>query len=90
MMSASGNHETIDNWVVEICKDLGLPVTDTDSDFFEAGGTSLTAMRLIGKAEETYGEDALPPDDLYARSSLGDIAASIRRNGTLAGAGGES
>jgi acyl carrier protein len=89
-MSASDNHDEIENWVVEVCKDLGLPVTDTDSDFFEAGGTSLTAMRLIGKAEETYGEDALPPDDLYAESSLRDIAASIRRNGSLAGAVGES
>lgn len=89
-MSASDHHDTIENWVVEICKDLGLPVTDADSDFFEAGGTSLTAMKLIGKAEETYGEDALPPDDLYAESSLRDIAASIRRNGSLAGAVGRS
>ncbi|MDT0482757.1 MULTISPECIES: acyl carrier protein [Streptomyces] len=88
-MRASDNQDEIEDWVVEICKGLGLPVTDADSDFFEAGGTSLTAMRLIGKAEETYGEDALPPDDLYAESSLRDIAAAIRRNGSLASAGGE-
>lgn len=89
-MSASDNDDKIDAWVVETCKDLGLPVADADSDFFEVGGTSLTAMRLIGKAEGTYGEDALPPDDLYAESRLRDIAATIRRNGSPVGAVGES
>lgn len=67
-------------WVTEVCRDLNLPVDGPEDDFFAAGGTSLTAMRLIAKVEERFGEDALPPDDLYERSTLGEIAASIRRN----------
>lgn len=77
-MSAFDNHDEIENWVVEVCKGLGLPVTGTDSDFFEAGGTSLTAMRLIGKAEETYGEDALPPTTCTPRAAC---VTSRRRSG---------
>nr|WP_274613946.1 phosphopantetheine-binding protein [Streptomonospora nanhaiensis] len=53
---------------------------DADSDFFEAGGNSLTAIRLISQAEESFGEDVLPPEDLFAESSVRQIAATILRN----------
>jgi acyl carrier protein len=78
--------EDTERWVLEVCKGLGLEVGDAEADFFEAGGTSLAAMKLIAKAEERYGEDVLPPDDLFAESSVRQIAASIQRNHRL-GAG---
>jgi hypothetical protein len=81
----SGDAETselaeIEKWLVAACQSLGLGITGAEEDFFTAGATSLTAIRLIAKAEERYGEDALPPDDLYADSQVRQIAASIRRN----------
>lgn len=79
----SSRQEAAEFWVVATCREIGLRLEDADSDFFEAGGTSLAAMRLIDQAERRYGEDALPPDDLFAKSSVREIAASILRNGTL-------
>ncbi|MFG2873449.1 phosphopantetheine-binding protein [Streptomyces sp. NPDC048337] len=72
--------EELEQWVVTTIRDLGLPVDNTDGDFFEAGGNSLTAIRLISQAEGAFGEDALSPDDLFARSAVRDIAASILQN----------
>jgi thioesterase domain-containing protein/acyl carrier protein len=34
---------------------LGTPVTDVDSDFFDVGGHSLLAARLISEFEQTFG-----------------------------------
>lgn len=70
----------IELWLAEAWRDLGLEAADAEDDFFALGATSLTAMRLIAKVEERYGEDALAPDDLYERSTLGEVAASIHRN----------
>ena len=72
--------EELEHWVVTTCRGLGLGVDDADSDFFEAGGTSLTAIRLISQAEEAFGEDALLPEDLFAQSSIQEIAAAILRS----------
>lgn len=80
----------IEQWLIAACQSLGLPITDAEEDFFTAGATSLTAIRLIAKAEEKYGEDALPPDDLYADGRVRQIAASIRRNRRWIGALGEA
>lgn len=68
----------IQQWVVEVCQELGLRLENGDDDFFAAGGTSLTAFRLIGRVEEEFGEESLPPDDLFSRSSVREIAATIR------------
>jgi len=79
--SLGATHDDVEQWVIEVCQNLGLPMDEVAADFFEAGATSLTAMKLIARAEERYGQDALPPDDLFAGSSVQEIAASIRRNG---------
>ncbi|WP_066933456.1 acyl carrier protein [Streptomyces sp. NBRC 110611] len=81
--------EDVERWVLAVCQEIGLRADSTDADFFEAGGNSLSAMRIISQAEEKYGEDALPPDDLFARSRIGDIAKSIIANSTSAGAPAE-
>ncbi|MFF4604409.1 acyl carrier protein [Streptomyces sp. NPDC001339] len=77
--------EDVERWVLAVCQEIGLRAENTDADFFEAGGNSLSAMRIISQAEEKYGEDALPPDDLFARSRISDIAKSILTNVGSAG-----
>ncbi|SHH79117.1 phosphopantetheine-binding protein [Streptomyces sp. 3214.6] len=72
--------ETLLVWVVDECKQLGLRVTGGEDDFFEAGGTSLTAVKLIERAEREFGDDSLPADELFTESRVTDIVASIQRN----------
>ena len=40
---------------------LAMPVTDVNSDFFDMGGHSLLAARLISDVQRTFGV-ALPPE----------------------------
>jgi hypothetical protein len=72
--------ETLQAWVIDECKQLGLPVAEGTDDFFEAGGTSLTAVKLIERAEREFGDDSLPADELFTTSRIAEIAASIQRN----------
>ena len=76
---ANDDIDSIQAWVVATCQDLGLSV-DAGSDFFRSGGSSLTAVKLIARAEENFGEDALPPEDLFSDSGIREIAESIARN----------
>lgn len=78
--------DTLVAWVIDECRQLGLRVDSGEDDFFEAGGTSLTAVKLIERAEREFGDDSLPPDELFTESRLTELAASIRRNGKHAGA----
>lgn len=80
----------VERWLLEVCRDLGLQLGGAAADFFEAGGTSLTAIKLITRAEQRFGEDALPPDDLFTESTVRQIAASIRRHSRRAGAPDEA
>ncbi|AUX21192.1 uncharacterized protein SOCEGT47_016710 [Sorangium cellulosum] len=48
-----------------------------DTDFFELGGNSLTAVRLLARVEDSFGVDVLAPDDVFTASRLGDMAAAI-------------
>jgi acyl carrier protein len=82
-VQARGPQE-IQAWVIEACCELGLRVEGGESDFFAIGGTSMTAMRLIAAAEHEFGEDSLPAEDLYERSALRDIAASIASHTAVA------
>ncbi|MFC7896893.1 acyl carrier protein [Streptomyces sp. NPDC057381] len=70
----------IETWVMDTCRELGLLVEQPGDDFFAQGGNSLTAVRLIAKAEERFGEDSLPADDLFDRSSVEEIASTILAN----------
>jgi Phosphopantetheine attachment site len=72
----------VEQWVGDVCRSLGVPVEDPGDDFFAAGATSLTAIRLMAQAEAEYGEDCLPPDDIYESSTIRGIAAAIVRNST--------
>lgn len=76
----STDEKQMREWVLETCQDLGLPLRNDEDDFFEAGGTSLTAAKLIGRAEEEFGEDALPPEALFTGSTVGEIAVTLAQN----------
>ncbi|MBL1106886.1 hypothetical protein JK361_20135 [Streptomyces sp. 5-8] len=78
--------ETLQAWVIHECKQLGLRVASGEDDFFEAGGTSLTAVKLIERAEREFGDESLPADELFTESRITEIVASIQRNGKNADA----
>ena len=48
-----------------------------DSDFFDLGGNSLTAIAFLSQVEERYGADALLPDTLFAKGRLAELATAI-------------
>ncbi|GAA3096579.1 FkbM family methyltransferase [Streptosporangium carneum] len=49
-------------------------------DFFALGGTSLKSVRMVLEVDEVFGENVLPPDQLFGGSRFNEIAAIIRRN----------
>lgn len=67
----------IAQWLVETCAALGLGPVSTTDDFFAVGGTSMLAIKLIAKIEDTYGEDVLPPADLFITRRLDGVAQII-------------
>ncbi|MEU7059054.1 phosphopantetheine-binding protein [Streptomyces sp. NPDC046197] len=79
-MSETVDEQHVEQWLISECQALGLNVATVQDDFFEAGGTSLSAMKLIARVDEAFGEDALPPDDLFADSSIRALASQIERN----------
>lgn len=67
----------IEEWVICACQELGLAIANVDDDFFDAGATSLTIMRLIDRIEKKFGSDVLTPEEVVERSSVREIAAAI-------------
>lgn len=70
----------VEEWVIGACQQLGLPIETTDDDFFDAGATSLTVMRLIDRVEKEFGPDALSPEEVIEHGSVHGIAAAIVDN----------
>ncbi|MEU2738036.1 phosphopantetheine-binding protein [Streptomyces sp. NPDC007095] len=64
--------------LVEMWRDL-LARTDIHrgDSFFESGGTSLTAIKLLQRVEKKFGPDVLSPDTLYEDARLGSLAKAI-------------
>jgi FkbM family methyltransferase len=61
-----------------IWRDLfGAEAVRPDADFFDLGGDSLTAVRLLARVEELLGEDALTPDLIFTDGTLGALATAI-------------
>ena len=80
MSEVAERQAEIERWVIETCRKLRLQIGTADDDIFDAGGTSLTIVRLIARAESEFGAEVLTPDEIVESSSVHDIAASIRRN----------
>jgi len=74
--------EQVERWLLGACRGLGMRIQSATDDFFAAGGSSLTAVRLISMAEKRFGEGVLPPEDLFEDSELSKIAANILRRST--------
>ncbi|MFI5593245.1 acyl carrier protein [Amycolatopsis sp. NPDC051758] len=92
MTGADGNPSTMERWVIDACVALGLSAQSPSDDFFALGGTSLSVIRLVARAEEKFGESCLPPDELYEESTVRGIAGLITRNAesTAESAGGQA
>jgi amino acid adenylation domain-containing protein len=53
---------------------LGMPVTDVNTDFFEAGGHSLSAQRLITEIQRTFGVQLALADFLDSGRTVAGLA----------------
>ncbi|MFF5372874.1 FkbM family methyltransferase [Streptomyces sp. NPDC013187] len=56
---------------------FGAEAVRPDANFFDLGGDSLTAVRLLAQVEGRLGEDALTPDMVFTDSTFGALAAAI-------------
>jgi acyl carrier protein len=55
---------------------LGLPDLTEDTDFYEAGGDSLTAFQITGRLQESLGAD-VPVSLVFAYPTPLDLAAVV-------------
>ncbi|NTF85450.1 phosphopantetheine-binding protein [Rhizobium rhizogenes] len=51
-----------------------------DDNFFDMGGTSLAALKLILEVESSFGIDSLTPEQLYRAPTLNGIVEAIEIN----------
>ena len=60
---------------------FGREAVEVEADFFDLGGTSLTALRLLDLVEEQLGEGALTPEMIFTASTFGELSAAIEAGG---------
>lgn len=72
-----------EQWVIDTCRDFKLPADTAADDFFGIGGTSITMLRLMARAEEELGV-ILEAEDVLEAGSLGGIASLLIRQQTTA------
>lgn len=73
--------DDIDAVLREIWQELlHLPVIQPNEDFFEIGGDSLLAIRLLESIGRKFGDELLEPDIIYTASRFSDLAAAIRKS----------
>jgi FkbM family methyltransferase len=48
-----------------------------EADFFDLGGDSLTAVRLLAKIENQLGEEIVEPDLIFTTTRFGDLADAL-------------
>ncbi len=54
---AGGATDDVEARIVDVWKDvLGIDEVGSDTDFFDAGGTSLSAMRMLSRVNKTFGK----------------------------------
>lgn len=64
-----------------------------DADFFDLGGDSLTAIRLLARIETQLGEEVIEPDLIFTTTRFSDLADAIAialRSRDEAGGGNDS
>ncbi|WP_328723097.1 FkbM family methyltransferase [Streptomyces sp. NBC_00247] len=62
------------------CQVLKVDDIARSDDFFDLGGTSLKSVRMVLEVDDAFGENVLPPDQLFVGSRFDEVAAIIRRN----------
>lgn len=77
-MAENDAQESAERWVIDTCRDFKLPTSGLEDDFFSIGGTSITLLQLMTKAEDELGI-ALEPEDILEASTLRGIAALLVR-----------
>jgi FkbM family methyltransferase len=74
----SDQQTIIESRLVSIWREIfGESNVTVDSDFFDLGGNSLTAVRLIAHVENIFGEGVLSPDIIFSNGTLRHMAAAI-------------
>ena len=74
--------------LAEIWAELfGAAAVHDSANFFDLGGDSLTAVRLLAQLEDRLGEDALAPDAVFTAGSFGQLAAILEHGSTSSGRG---
>ncbi|MGW0544083.1 acyl carrier protein [Streptomyces griseoincarnatus] len=64
--------------LVDIFRDvLDHPGLTADTDFYEAGGDSLTAFQVTGRLQETLGSDDIPVSLVFAYPTPRDLAEVV-------------
>jgi FkbM family methyltransferase len=56
---------------------FGQSAVRGDADFFDLGGDSLSAVRLVAQVEARLGEGVLAPDSVFTASRFADLAAAV-------------
>ncbi len=56
---------------------FGAGSNTPEADFFDLGGDSLTAVRLLARIEAQLGEEIIEPDLIFTASRFGALAAAI-------------
>ena len=62
---------------ISICPSRYPRLGPPDADFFDLGGDSLTAVRLLVKIEDQLGEEIIEPDLIFTTTRFGDLAEAI-------------
>ncbi|MGW0605383.1 acyl carrier protein [Streptomyces sp. NPDC002640] len=64
--------------LVDIFRDvLDHPELTPDTDFYEAGGDSLTAFQITGRLQEALGSDDIPVSLVFAYPTPHDLAEVV-------------
>lgn len=64
--------------LVEIFRDvLDLPELTEDTDFYEAGGDSLTAFQITGRLQEALGCEDIPVSLVFAYPTPRELAEVV-------------
>lgn len=76
--AASDAGPGIEQWLIGVFREFfPTDAVDASSDFFDLGGNSLTAIKLISRADAEYGADVLLPDVLFDNGQIRHLAAAM-------------
>ncbi len=82
--SRAGSEESIEDRVTAVWQEsLGIPGIAPDENFFQLGGTSLTAVEILADLQAAFKTD-LPPRILYDAQTIAELSREISQRLSLA------